>query len=367
MKVALKSMNMDSEQNLSSFPLEGFEALLEKESIPSVHAKSVFKWHYQGLNNCWKAHPTIPKKLKALLGTFSNSHTTSVSESHQSKYDNSVKFVIELWDKQKVEAVLMPERNRVTLCLSTQVGCRQACRFCHTGRMGLIRNLMCSEIIGQVLSVERWIKENSRWLEKCQLPTHQRVTHIVFMGMGEPLDNTFELIQAIKILTQPHGLGIPLRKISVSTAGHIEGLKQLHSVFPNIPIAFSMHCVENKKRSVLMPINKEFPLADVLNYLQEHYSLRSQKPFIQFTLIKGVNDDLETAKKLAELTKPLDPKINLIPLNQVSPSRLEAPSPETLQAFRDELHTAGIRVMIRYSKGQDIGGACGQLITNKNQ
>lgn len=343
------------------------ESMLSTYNFPRIHAKNMFRWFYKELKDCWQEAPTLPKKLKQILQDNFSDDPACIDKAFISNYDSSVKLIIKMQDGAKVESVLMPENKRITLCISTQVGCRQACSFCHTGRMGLIRNLQAKEIVSQVLLANKWIKKNPSWLKEPLLTnlTERRVSNIVFMGMGEPLDNVEELIQSIHIINEPYGLDLPLRRISVSTAGHLEGLRRIHKVFPNIPIAFSMHSVDHKSRSKLMPINRQFPLAEVLSYLEQHYKKgkKGVKPFIQFTLIKGINDDTKTASELIKLTKPLDPKINLIPLNPVDPSRLEAPSPDSLIKFRNMIHDAGIRVMIRYSKGQDIGGACGQLIT----
>jgi 23S rRNA (adenine2503-C2)-methyltransferase len=189
-----------------------------------------------------------------------------------------------------------------------------------------------------------------------------RVTNIVFMGMGEPLDNVDAVVDAISILTDPYGLALGLRRISVSTAGHLDGIEALLARVPGVRLALSVHSVDEAKRSKIMPINRRWPLALVLERLRRHLGPSQAPVMLQYTMIKGVNDALADAERLAELTAGLNAKINLIPLNEVGPSRLSAPPPETIQAFRDVLHARGLRVMVRYSKGQDIAAACGQLV-----
>jgi 23S rRNA (adenine2503-C2)-methyltransferase len=255
----------------------------------------------------------------------------------------------------------MPEARRLTLCLSSQVGCAQACVFCHTGRMGLKRNLSAGEIVAQVITADRWLRAHPEWFARTRLgagAARMRVTNIVFMGMGEPLDNVDAVADAVGILASPYGLALGWRRISVSTAGHLDGIEAISARIPGVRLALSVHSVDDAKRSKIMPINRRWPLATVIARLRE---LRADVLF-QYTMIQGVNDSLEEAAALVALTRGLDAKVNLIPLNPVGPSRLVAPSADAIQAFRDVLHHAGVRVMVRYSKGQDIAAACGQLV-----
>ena len=355
---------------LSGLTRHQMEDFLETHGSKKVHAKAMMRFFYKENGGLWEDTPLLPKNLRNLLAHTPKS--PSIRErlpSEESKFDGSIKFLLKLEDHKTVEAVLMPESRRLTLCISSQVGCRQACSFCHTGRMGLTRNLTASEIVGQIVEINDWIEKNPEWLKKKGFQSYQRITNIVFMGMGEPLDNVDAVILAIRIMTDPYGLSLPLRKISVSTAGHLDGLKKLHSQLPLVPVAFSLHCVDDRKRSALMPINRKYPLKEVLSYLENHRAKyeKNWRPFIQFTMIKGVNDDLDTCQKLIELTKALEPKINLIPLNKIAPSTLEPPTRKALFAFQDKIHKAGIRVMVRISKGQDIAGACGQLVTESRK
>ena len=182
------------------------------------------------------------------------------------------------------------------------------------------------------------------------------------MGMGEPLDNVQNVAKALSILSDPLGLHLSLRRISVSTAGHLDGIKEILAIQPKVTLALSLHATTDRERSQLMPINRRWPIRTVLDYLKAQYEGSKKSILIQYTVIRGVNDSLEHAARLVELLKDLPIKLNLIPLNDVEPTRFTAPDPEKLEDFKNYMHQNGVRVMIRYSKGQDIGAACGQLV-----
>lgn len=333
--------------------------------VPTLHAASLFRHIYKQQSLEPWTEPTLPSRLKEHLKATVGIGLPTVIRSEISGYDLSVKFLLGLMGGAEVEAVLMPEKGRLTLCVSSQVGCAQACVFCHTGRMGLKRNLSAGEIVGQIVFANQWLKQHPAWLKTARLPETSRLTNIVFMGMGEPLDNPDAVIKAIQIMTDPYGLGLGLAHISVSTAGHLAGLEKLIRAIPKVRIALSIHAVDAAKRSRIMPINRRWPLDSVVARLAEIREVKAPPVMFQYTLIRGVNDGLNDAQALAELALKLGAKVNLIPLNDVGPSRLSAPSPEVIQAFRDVLHLGGVRVMVRYSKGQDIAAACGQLVVER--
>lgn len=309
--------------------------------------------------------PGLPKNLSHKFDQEFTPAKPEIISHHQSRYDASVKFVVALHDGSKVEMVLMPESKRVTLCVSSQVGCAQGCIFCHTGRMGLLRNLEASEIVGQVWMANQWIKDNPEWLRLTRLPPLQKITNIVFMGMGEPLDNVSAVAKAITILTNPYGMNIAKRKISVSTAGHLDGLEEMLTIHPDVRLAISVHSAFETERSKIMPINRRWPLTKLVDMLKDLPTQKENGLLLQYTLISGVNDSEEHARELVKLFNGMNVKINIIPLNPVGPSRLKGPDTGKLEAFRDEIYKSGMRVMIRYSKGQDIGGACGQLVVQQ--
>ena len=346
--------------------LADVEAHCRDFGVSVMHARDLFRSAYKdGLIKPW-TRPGIPLKYSGYCERELSPVGVRVSSEFVSQYDGSVKFIIELSDGRLVEMVLMPEAKRVTLCVSSQVGCAQACVFCHTGRMGLIRNLDASEIVGQVWQANQWIALHPEWLQANRLPAGQRVTNIVFMGMGEPLDNVEAVAQSITILSDPYGLNLAKRRISVSTAGHLDGLREMVKIHPDVRLAISVHSAIDSERSKIMPINRRWPIENLVEVLRELPTQRENGLLLQYTLISGVNDSVEHARKLIELISGLNVKINIIPLNPVGPSRLKGPSEDSLVAFRDEIYKSGHRVMVRYSKGQDIAAACGQLVSLAN-
>lgn len=351
--------------NFFDLDRQALQAWCAAEGFSPVHARTLMRQAYKKLDATPWLEPSLPRPLVAAAQKAFVTTGPRLATEHVSAYDASIKFLVRLDDGTQVEAVLMPEKSRLTLCLSSQVGCAQACVFCHTGRMGLTRNLTQSEIIGQVLAVSRWLEDNAKWLAAARLPRDQTITNLVFMGMGEPLDNVDAVSGAITTMTDPWGLALGLARISVSTAGHVDGINNILDIIPKARLALSIHSAIDSTRSRLMPINRRWPLAEVVDTLRRRLGPLGTPVMFQYTLINGVNDHLEDAEALAALAAGLSVKINLIPLNEVGASRLRAPPPERIQAFRDVLHAKGLRVMVRYSKGQDIAAACGQLIVKE--
>lgn len=347
--------------------LSDLEATCRELGRPEVHAQTLFHAVYVksfesgSFENLFDVS-SLPLTLREYGEEMWSFSQTRVESFSVSKYDHSVKFVIRLHDDSLVEAVLMPESSRYTLCLSSQVGCKQACVFCSTGRMGLKRNLTAGEIVSQVVLVKSWIQRHEEW-EKVVNPSGSiTLSNLVYMGMGEPLDNVEAINKSIEILSSPYGFAFSKRKISVSTAGHLEGWNRLLAAHPTVSLAVSLHAPNERLRSQLLPINRRFPLADLMRAVESVSHSKKQGILIQYTMIEDVNDSEEQAEELAELLKNSKVKVNLIPCNDVPHSRWKGSSSHRMQKFRDVLHQKGVRSMIRYSKGQDIAAACGQLI-----
>jgi len=351
-------------QDIYSQSLRDLEQYCAGLAVPTVHAKAVYRHLFKDFEKAPWETSGLPHVLAAQLRHDMRCNTASVAEESLSRYDGTVKFLVRMEDGSLVESVLMPEKKRITLCISSQVGCAMACTFCHTGRMGLKRNLTAGEITAQVVLAQQWIRDHAAWREERGYPAFVAVSNIVFMGMGEPLDNIDEVSQALRILSDPMGMNLALRKISVSTAGHLDGLKILLERFPKVSLALSLHATTERERSQLMPINRRWPITHILDYLRDFYQQRGDDAslLVQYTVIRGVNDSHDHADRIVELLQGLPVKLNLIPLNEVEPSRFQGPDPESLERFRDRINAAGVRVMIRYSKGQDIAAACGQLV-----
>ena len=287
----------------------------------------------------------------------------------RSQTDGSTKILFALCRSQSaqsapdqellIESVLIPERGRLTLCVSSQVGCAQGCRFCQTGRMGLVSQLTAAEIVAQVVYANSIVLAEAGLNGQSEFAGQARVTNVVFMGMGEPLDNTDAVLSACRIMTDPWGLAIGPRKITISTVGLPEGIQRVLTESP-FHIALSLHSPFDDERSRILPVNKRFPLHDVLGLMAE---LRRPKDcyLIQYTLIRNVNDSREHALELARVLAMLPAKINLIPLNEHNATAYRRPNFEHVSRFQTWLKSFGFVTTVRLSKGRDIDAACGQL------
>jgi 23S rRNA (adenine2503-C2)-methyltransferase len=260
--------------------------------------------------------------------------------------DDVVKFVTKLIDDELIESVIIPSNNRITLCISSQVGCKMGCKFCTTAKMGFIRDLSVDEILWQV------------WATKFKFNT--QIDNIVFMGMGEPLDNLDNVVKAVKILDEVHGFDIAQKNISISTSGDVAAIKKLGELgIPRIRLAVSLNAANDKLRDELMPINKRYPLKQLKASLKEFPLPRKGVFLIEYVLLKDVNDSVKDADEIFEFVKDLPVKVNLIPYN--GNDGFTAPSEESVTEFMDYLSSKGVVVLKRYSRGDDISAACGQL------
>jgi 23S rRNA (adenine2503-C2)-methyltransferase len=265
--------------------------------------------------------------------------------------DSSRKLVFRLTDGARISAVVMPDDDRITLCLSTQVGCGFACSFCLTGTMGLERNLTADEIVGQLMVANRLLESEAR-----------RVTHLVFMGMGEPLANYAPLVTALRILTDAKlGIGYSPRRITVSTVGLVKGIERLGRENLKVNLAVSLHASDDETRNRLMPVNKSWNLEALMAAVRAYPLAPRQRVFFEYVLLDGVNDSPEAATRLARLLRGVRAKVNLIPFNDWEGAGFSRPPIARILAFQTVLLDAGITTTVRWSKGEDIGAACGQL------
>src|SRR3989449_1881788 len=263
--------------------------------------------------------------------------------------DGSQKLVFVLEGGSRISAVLMPDDERVTLCVSTQVGCGFGCAFCMTGVMGLERNLTTSEIVGQVLAANRLLEEG------------RRATHIVFMGMGEPLANYAALVKALRILTDAKlGIGYSPRRIPVCTVGLVPGIEKLGREDLKVNLAISLHAATDEVRERLMPVNRSFDLAALMGAVKRYPLASRQRVFFEYVMLEDVNDSLD-AHRLARLLRGVRSKVNLIPFNDWEGAAFRRPPLARILAFQSVLLDAGLTTTVRWSKGEDIGAACGQL------
>lgn len=259
-----------------------------------------------------------------------------------------VKFVSALADGLLIESVIIPSHNRTTLCVSTQVGCRMGCRFCVTGGMGFVRDLTAEEMVWQI--------------HAARFGLAHRIDNIVFMGMGEPLDNFGNLVQAVKVMSDQRGLDIAHRHITVSTAGHADGIRALgESNLRKLRLAVSLNAPNDKLRNTLMPINRRYPLARVKEELRSYPVGKDGVIFIEYVLLGGINDSHESARELAEYLEGLPVRVNVIAYNPGSPSSYAPPSPENVRRFCGWLSDYSLFVRLRRPRGKTIMAACGQL------
>ncbi len=318
-------------------------------------AEQVMRWIYSEKISDFSKMSNISKSLREKLDSNFHSELSKIINIHNESDSggDSKKYLIKLADEEIIESVLISYKNRKTLCVSSQIGCKMGCVYCETSGLGFIRNLTSGEIISQVLIVENDIKD--------------KITNIVFMGMGEPLDNVLEVEKSLDIISNANFLSVAPRKITVSTCGLLNGLAGIEKY--KYKIAISLNAADNVTRSAIMPVNKKFPIEDITAFINKRIPAGHNKITIEYVLIKGLNDSVESAKKLARMFSPAKVKFNLIPLNKEKSSvylrNFERPGDNVLDNFKSKLIKAGFIVTVRFSKAQSINGGCGQLRAEK--
>lgn len=331
------------------------EAVISQNGLNPSVASVLFNWHYKKKETA----PCLEKMSKQASNFFQQNFDFSLPEIdtvYESEKDRTVKFLFRLKDSHKVETVLIPFNNKYSICLSSQVGCAMNCSFCFTGEQGLKRNLTTSEIIGQFLQAWRWLASHR--------PGEQCILNIVFMGQGEPLHNFDAVKKACEIFLSQHGTSIGIQKITISTAGYIPGLKRWRQEIPGVNLALSLHSPVTEKRNELIPLNKKYPLDEVLAYIDEIPLQKKQFITYEYILVKDFNDTPDDAKKLGTMLAGKSAYINLIPINPFPGSRYTCPDWETIENFKAVLDTFKIPTLIRGAKGDDVLAACGQLNSN---
>jgi 23S rRNA (adenine2503-C2)-methyltransferase len=309
-------------------------------------AKQVFDWVYRKGAESFAAMTDLPKSLRQRLEEKFQFAVLELAEKLRSE-DGTEKFLFRLTDDRLIETVLIPSRGRRTLCLSTQVGCKFACVFCASGAGGFERNLLPSEMLGQVLFLRDRFDVG--------------LTNFVFMGMGEPLDNLDNLIRTIRLMNSPEGMGIAARRITISTVGIVPAIEKLEGLGLQVNLSLSLHATTEELRSRLLPINRKYPLAQVIKAGAHYARATGRMMTIEYILISGLNDSAADARRLASLARKLRAKINLIPYSPGCGLELAASSGPRQLAFLQTLESLGVGATIRRSKGGDIRAACGQL------
>lgn len=332
-------------KDLTHGELERFVLDLGQERY---RANQLVKWLYQKGTINFNEMTDLSKPFREMLQRVAFISFLT-PEKIETSVDGSRKFLFSLIDGQSVETVLIPDEPRLTLCISTQVGCPLGCRFCLTGRMGFIRNLTPSEMLNQILAGQR------------EAASQGRITNIVLMGMGEPLANYDNTVKAIEIMQHELGLNLSARRITLSTAGLVPQMERLITAGLRFQLALSLNAADEDTRSLLMPINKSHPLKDILGICRRFPLRPRERLTFEYVLIEGINDSTRDALRLARLIKGIPCKVNLIPLNESQELEFKRPSDEKIREFQRVLLDRHITCIIRKSRGGDILAACGQL------
>jgi len=339
---------MSDRPNLKDYPLERLRERFVGEGLPAYRAEQIAAWIYQRGVEDFAEMSDLDRALRERLQADWQVRCLEIERLDRSS-DGTVKAILLASDGAQIESVLIPEVDRTTLCISTQVGCAMACTFCATGALGFARNLTTAEIVEQVCRMRALVEEP------------RKITNIVFMGMGEPLLNLRAVSDAIAILVHPKTFAMAPRRITVSTVGILPKIEPLLAVAP-INLAVSLHATTDRVRDQLVPLNRRYPLGALLDLLRELDQVNPRRPvFFEYTLIEGVNDTLEDARRLPGLLRGIPSKLNLIPMNPHPGSVYRPPSEAAIDAFLRVLAGAGMTVTLRRSRGDDIGAACGQL------
>ena len=340
---------MTAKLDLAELDLPELEAALEAGGVEKFHARQLFRWIY-------KRGITDPEQMtdlsRALRARLQEEFAigTPVVVRDETSVDGTRKFVFRLKDGRQIESVFIPDTPSMTFCISTQVGCAMACGFCLTGKMGLVRNLTAGEIAGQV----RVLAAATGMLD--------HPFNIVLMGMGEPLHNYDNTMKALRMLHTEHGLAVSPRRVTLSTVGIVPGLERLgrEPLMPNL--AISLHATTDEQRSMLVPPNKKYPLAAILEACRRFPLKNRSRITFEYVMLDGVNDTPDDARRLVKLLADIKAKVNLIPLNPAPGIPYERPSDERVDRFARILADRHITVSVRKSRGRDIRAACGQLI-----
>ena len=331
--------------DLKNLSYSGLVSLLSEMGEKPYRAKQLWKWMYQKHVKSFDEMTDLSTSLRNRLEKNYVLTNFKLVQKLVSK-DKSEKFLFELEDQNTIETVYMPSPDRVTLCISTQVGCRMGCKFCLTTQQGLMRNLSAGEILNQVIEVQRAVD--------------QKITNIVMMGMGEPLENLENVIQAIDILRSPDAFNLSQRKITVSTVGLVPAIEEFGKR-TDVNLAISLNASTDALRSQIIPINRKYPLQTLLDACR-NYPLKPQRKItFEYVVFKDLNDSAEDIKNLGTMLKDIPCKINLIPFNEHQAGPFQRPLDQTVIAMQDALKQNGIHATIRYSRGRDILAACGQL------
>ncbi len=341
-------------QDIYGLTLQELKAIFSLWQEPAYRASQVYAWIYRKNAADFSLMSDLSAPLRAKLEQEFCLSGVRVAKTLTSS-DATQKLLLALGDENFVEAVIIPAKGRTTGCISSQVGCKFNCKFCASGLLGFKRNLTASEMVEEVLAIKRQCIQDP-------------LSHVVFMGTGEPLDNYDQVLKSVRIMNASEGLRIGARRITISTCGIIPGIQRLAEEKLQIELSISLHAAIDKTRSFLMPVNKKYPLKDLIICCKDYIRKTSRQITFEYILLKGINSDLQSAKELGTMMQALKLcKVNLIPSNLVAECNAEPPNKMEVLLFRDYLVKQGAVVTLRRARGQDVQAACGQLRLHHEQ
>lgn len=334
-------------KDLKSLTLEELKDELKEGGFPAYRAGQLYRWLHVQLAEDPEEMTNLPAKLKQFLSENYTMTRLQVADRQISRLDGTQKFLFQLPDGETIESVFMKYKFGNSVCVSSQVGCRMGCRFCASTLDGLRRNLLPGEILEEIYTIHRL--------------TGEKISHVVVMGTGEPLDNYENLLKFLIMLTDENGQNLSMRNVTVSTCGIVPRIYDLAREKLSITLALSLHATTDERRREIMPIANTYTISECMAACRYYFEETGRRVTFEYSLIKGVNDSLRDAKELAALAGSISAHINLIPVNPVRERDYEQPDLSAVQAFRAKLEKHGINVSIRRVLGRDIDGACGQL------
>lgn len=337
-------------KEICSLNLEEMKTWMEQNGEKPFRAAQILDWIYCKDSLNFESMSNLSKDLRSKLASQFSFPILKLLKTMVSEDGETIKYLWELPDQKRVESVLILSGDRRTVCISCQVGCPARCAFCASGKQGLMRNLSPAEIVEQVLHINRSLKEKG-----------ERVSHLVFMGMGEPMENYEAVLKAIEIFHYPEGFNISQRRITVSTVGVVEGIHRLAKEGLKVNLVLSLHAPNQHIRKKIIPYARKYDLEEILMAMDQYAEETKRDITYEYTLLAGINDRREHARELAGLLKGKQCTVNLIPYNPVDGLNLNRPEKEVIEEFREILESSDIKTTWRYTKGKDIAAACGQL------
>ncbi len=333
--------------DIKSMSLQELEIIIKEKGEKAFRAKQIYQWIHQKQVSSYEEMSNIPLKLREILKEEYPLMKLNMIQVQESSLDGTRKYLFGLEDGNMVESVWMKYHHGNSVCISSQVGCRMGCRFCASTLDGLERNLKPSEMLEQIYSIIRH--------------TGERVSNLVIMGTGEPMDNYENVVKFLRLLTGEEGYNMSQRNITVSTCGIVEGIRKLAEEKLQITLALSLHATTDVKRRQLMPVAYRYELKEVLKACEYYFEKTGRRVSFEYSLVAGVNDNLNDAKELADLVKGMNCHVNLIPVNPIKERDYRQSEKKQIEDFKNYLNNKGVTATVRREMGRDIDGACGQL------